>query len=430
MARLAGELKKLCSDLGIPPEGSRDQMMNMIRDALVQRDKLNILPQIDVMAAQNSKDFLDYELEQPWRSKKMMEFWNDPQWAIEPKLDGCRVKAHFHPRYKLAPRLDSRRRSDVNFVYSEQSSNFPHLQLNNPPEDTILDGELMPQVGVDKIWNGALWVEGLQITTSIWNSGMETSQNLQNYCYHSPKGRGWWVDDGGSQRGCLLHYHAFDIIRYKGEWLYESPFNYRRKILEAVVDEIRKENQFFHYVPIWYKDHGVCEEGDLEWEDETLGRIGEFEQLIAAGGEGVMFKYLLSPYEFGKRSWSWMKLKKFVECSAYIVGSVASTVGKGWEDYIGAFEVAVHQAGSPIHIASVSAMSLDLRKQATGPDGKLNPEFLGKVVEIRFQQITSRSARGRHAVISRWRDDQTPDDCTFDQPGLVPHYSEVQDVPT
>jgi ATP-dependent DNA ligase len=140
-----------------------------------------------------------------------------------------------------------------------------------------------------------------------------------------------------------------------------------------------------------------------------------------------MFKKKDSQYIFGKRSWNWLKLKKFVEVSAFIIGSVPATPGKAWESYIGAFEVAVMQDGSPVHIASCSAMPLEMRKAATGPDGKLNPDFLNRVIEVRFQQLTSRSNRGRHAVMVRFRDDQSPMDCTIDQPGLSVHLSEVQD---
>ena len=424
MARRSDELQQQCILYGLEAHGTREQMQDRLRDFFIKRDNLNVLPQVQVMTAQNGKDWLDYDLEKPWRSPRFIEMWKSKDWVVEPKLDGCRVKAHFHERYSIQPRLDSRRRSDTNFIFAEQSQNFPHLALTTPPPDTILDGELMPPPGIRKIWNGVMFVEDLQIVTSIWNSGKDTSLNLQQYCYPVPDG-GYWQDEELRSRGCLLQYNAFDIIRYNGEWLHDHPYDYRRALLRDVMGLIMEQNQSYKIVPEWHVDNGWCQEGLLEWDDSELGRLDEFEQLISRGGEGVMFKYLKSPYEYNKRSWSWVKLKKFTEASMFIVGAVPSTPGKGWENYIGAFEVAVMQAGIPVHVASCSAMPLDMRKDATGPDKTLNPAYLNKVVEVRYQVMTTRSVRGRHAVISRWRPDQTPEDCLYEQ--LTEQPSEIMD---
>lgn len=438
MARRSGELQSQCRQLGLDESGTREQMMDRLRDFFVQRDRLALTPQFDVMAAQNAKEWLDYDIEKPWRSQRLMEMWKSPDWVVEPKLDGIRVKAHFHKSYLSQPRLDSRRRSDTNFVYAEQTENFPHLVVPNLPEDTIIDGELMPPDGVTKIWNGVMWVEGLQICTSIWNSGKDTSLNLQQYCYCYNQIGGYWKDEFGNQRGCLLQYWAFDILRYKGEWLYSMPFVERRAILETVMLDLMQQNPSYHIVPQWTVSGGtVIQYGDvgtdlqhkvqryeIDWEGTPDGRLGEFEDLLSKGGEGVMFKHTKSLYEF-KRSWMWVKLKKFTEISAFISGSVPATKGKAWEGLIGAFEVSVMQGDVAVHVASCSAMPLEMRRAATASDGKLHPSFLGRVVEVRYQVMTTRSVRGRHAVMIRFRDDQTSADCLYEQ--LVEQPSEVMD---
>lgn len=454
MARRSGELKALCRGFGLTEDGTREELMDRIRDFIVQRDKIDHLPQVPNMAAENAKDWLDYDIEKPWRSPKLMAMWNSEDWIVEPKLDGIRVKAHFSASYTQQPRLDSRRRSDTNFLFAEQTENFQHLAVVKPPADTILDGELMPPSNVTKIWNGALWVEGLQICTSIWNSGPETSRNLQQYCYHERSTdpltagvdavltrlgkRGYWTDDQGNERGCLLQYHAFDLIRYKGEWLHDYPFEYRRKLLEEVMIEIMEQNPNYHIVPQWTVAGGtVIQRSDqafetgfdrvqryeIEWEHPDH-RLNEYELEIGERkGEGIIFKYRKSPYEYGKRSWSWVKLKKFSEISAFVIGSVPATVGKGWEGMIGAFEVAVMQGDTPVHVASCSSMTLEMRREASTAEGLLNPAFLNRVMEVRYQVMTTRSVRGRHSVMLRWRDDLGPSDCLYEQ--LVEQPSEA-----
>ena len=200
--------------------------------------------------------------------------------------------------------------------------------------------------------------------------------------------------------GCLLQYHAFDIIRYNGEWIHNLPFRERRAKLEKALSLIRNFNQNYHLVPQWGPEKP---------------RMKLFEQEIASGGEGVMFKLIDSLYEFGKRSRAWYKLKRFMEISAFISGYVPATEGKAWEGLIGAFEVSVYSGDEPIHVASCSAMPFEMRKDATAPDGSLNPKYLGRVIECRMQEMTTRSFRGRHAVMVRFRDDQSQHDCLIDQ---------------
>ena len=403
MPRRSAELQHHASQLGLETHGTRDQLMIRIRDRIIQTEGLDVLPQIDVMTAQNAKDFLDYGLDRPWSSSALRNLWESPDWVVEPKLDGVRVKAHFSVAYSNQPRLDSRRRSDVNYIYSERTTNFPHLSVAEwwPHEfgygamDMILDGELVPPAGVHRIWDGDKWIEGLQISTSIWNSGHDHAISVQNSC------RTTYVDGAdGPVMGCRLQYHAFDIIRFGGVWIHNLPFRERRAKLEKALGLIRNFNQNYHLVPQWGPEES---------------RMKLFEHEIASGGEGVMFKLINSLYEFGKRSRAWKKLKRFQTIDAVIMGMVPATEGKAWEGLIGAFMVGLYSGDELIHVASCSAMPFEMRKDATAKDGSLNPGYMGKVVECRFQQMTTRSFRGRHAVMIRFRPDKNPSECTIDQ---------------
>jgi len=413
MPRKSGELQRQAEAFGLETSGTREELMVRIRDHIVKTKQLDILPQIDPMVAHNAKDLLDYDLPKPWLSKELAPLWNHPDIIVEPKLDGIRVKAHFNPSYVFNPRLDSRRRSDVNFVFNEKTANFPCMQVDMLPEsmrDMILDGELLPPPGTIRMWNPMMqvWVDNLQITTSIWNSGRETSLNMQTECQVEREVEGCGA--GLVAGGCRLHYHIFDVIRFNGQWVYELPWKERHPLKVYAANILAEVNPYYHLVPSW---------------DNSVDRIALFEAEIAKGGEGVMFKNKDYPYEIGKRVKHILKLKRFQSCDAFVTGFVPATPGKGWEGLIGAFELSVYSGDSPVHIASCSSMTFADRQAATAPDGTLKPEYYNKVAEVRFQQLTGRNVRGRHAVLVRWRDDKAPRECGYDQLQEAP--SEMMD---
>jgi len=201
-------------------------------------------------------------------------------------------------------------------------------------------------------------------------------------------------------QGVKLQYHVFDILRFNGQWIYHLPLEDRNKYKLWAMSVLTAINPHYHLVPSWYYNHD---------------RLKIFEDVLLKGGEGVMFKNKTYAYEIGKRVDHQLKLKRFIDFDAFITGSTPATPGKGWEGMIGGFEVSCMAGDKPIHVASCSAMTLEDRRAASLPDGSLNPDFLNRVIEVRCQQLTSRSKRGRHAVMVRYRPDKTPDMCGMDQ---------------
>jgi ATP-dependent DNA ligase len=158
-----------------------------------------------------------------------------------------------------------------------------------------------------------------------------------------------------------------------------------------------------------------------------LGRVELFEERLEAGDEGIMFKDEDGTYEMGKRVKHILKLKRFQTIDAVVMGWEPASEDKGWAGLVGAFKMGCYDSeGKLIEVANCSSMPLELRKQATDPETHgLRQEFYGLVAEVRFQQMTTRSFRGRHAVMVKWRTDKEARACLLDQVKEAP--SEVME---
>lgn len=379
MPRNVADLVREMESLGIPvtsamTNGRGDKRAMMDALAIHKNQGKDLLPQVEVMLCRDAKEYIDIEDPNPYETPTMNSmFWNNPNWVVEEKLDGNRMKAHFG-NYQV--RFDSRRRSDDTYTFSEKTGNFPHLEMwpSFPTylEGTILDGEVLCPKAV--VQTGTVTTHSTQQSTSaIANSGPDKAVMIQN------KNDAW------------VEYHAFDIIAYQGESTINWPYYKRRAKLQEVIDQLNSHNSFWRITR-------VAVEKKLEF----------FKEIVDSGGEGVILKNYSGKYEPDKRSKTHYKLKRYQTQDGFIVGWIP---GEGANSgLVGAVEVACYIGGKIHKFASVSQFTHVERVKMTDLDGSLKKEYYNQVIEVRGQVLT-KNGRFQHAVFLGWRPDKSADMC-------------------
>ncbi len=179
------------------------------------------------------------------------EYFSDPQWIFERKLDGVRVLA-----YKQGPevRLYSRNRILQNSAYPE----VVEAVGRQPADDLILDGEV------------------------VAFSGKQTSFSLL-------QGRlGLQDPDAARARGIDIDYYVFDILHLDGYSLRDRSLLERKAALKHLLATDRT---------VRFTEHR------LEKGERFLATACE------SGWEGLIAKRASSSYEPGQRSRDWLKFK-------------------------------------------------------------------------------------------------------------------------
>lgn len=376
MAKSQAQLQEIARSYGLNPEGlSNDGVIRMIAEEKVKRGEVvNPLSQIEVMNARNFED--EHEGVQEQDLLLMGSCW-----VAEPKLDGVHFKLHiFNPAKGRPNRLDSRRKSDLTFHFSEKTDNFPHLrdmQLPDEWEGTVLDGEIL--MNVETLDTGATQTEGtLTASAVVANAGPEVSVRIQQKY-------GW------------AEFRAFDLLFYKGRDVRQEPYHVRRTLLKAVVGE-------------WKQIHPETRISPTEVITKDIRKY--YESVVKAGGEGIMLKWIHGKYESGKRSKVLLKWKKFYTVDGWITGSVPSDDEKGFKNLVGALEISTHdEKGNVFVIGNPQPGTLEFRREISNQDGSLKSEWFGKCVEISFQTLTKNNM-GRHCTLKCFRPDKTPDMCS------------------
>jgi bifunctional non-homologous end joining protein LigD len=197
--------------------------------------------------------------------------FSDEQWLFEPKLDGFRTLA-FMDGGKV--RLRSRRGLDVTDHYAALAENLQ----SQPVSQAILDGEII----------------------ALDSKGRLCFQCLQGYL----KSIGRLKADQVEKPSAIIYY-VFDILYLDGYDLTRVPLKLRKELLDGVLGSSKYVRPVEHFAA----------------DGETVYRAA-----VENGLEGVMAKQLDSLYEAGKRSASWLKIKK-VNSDEFVVGGL--THGKG-----------------------------------------------------------------------------------------------------
>jgi bifunctional non-homologous end joining protein LigD len=225
--------------------------------------------------------------------KPMLAFtskpFNDKNFIFEIKFDGTRALAYIDRENKKVKFLN-RRLKWFEFRYPELSEIYKSINAKK----TILDGEIV-----------------------VLEKGIPNFYKLANREQVNNKFRIKIL-----AKTMPSTFIIFDILYLDGEDLTPLPLIKRKKILEKVVEE----NPNRHLLISRY-----IEEKGIEF----------FKEIKKKGYEGIIAKRKHSPYEIGKRSKKWLKIKVLNSIDAIICGY---TKGEGKrEKYFGALLLGVYE---------------------------------------------------------------------------------------
>lgn len=372
-ARSATELRQEMESYGLDYRGlSRDQMEQELAKYYWAQESDQPMPdQIDPMLAKSDAA--------SWTKDEIDQKFPSTDWIIQEKIDGLRCILHFNPSGITAT---TRSRSVKNFRFSNIEQNWKDLQtLKNPfNKKTILDGELIsPKQVIDT--GKTITASKLQAIVALM--GMEPQNALRIQ------------DKIGSAQ-----YRVFDIIYFDGKSVENLPYDQREELMNTAVVAIQQANP-------------NCSISAVMSHREYQSAYKLFKEYLSRGSEGVMAKLRSAPYQQGHRSAGLQKLKERETIDGFITGFVPSTVGKGFENYIGGFEISAFVDGKEQVIAAVSNIPLSIRQDATldiNGTMNLNPKYLNRCVQLTGQGW-GKNKRLMSARIDDWRDDKFPDQC-------------------
>jgi ATP-dependent DNA ligase len=188
----------------------------------------------------------------PMRAVSATPF-DSPDHIFEVKYDGVRALAAVEAD---GVRLWGRERSAYTVRYPELAT------LRSWPPGTLIDGELV------------VLRDGLPDLASV----------LSRHALTDP----WKIRF--APRWCPVRYVVFDLLYHAGRCLLREPLRERRARLETLCAEMPLPEIIF--------SAGVVGPGRA-W----------FEAAVAQGHEGAVAKFLASPYQPGRRSAAWKKIK-------------------------------------------------------------------------------------------------------------------------
>jgi len=184
-------------------------------------------------------------------------------------------------------------------------------------------------------------------------------------------------------RGELV-YAVFDVLKMDGHDLSRQPFDLRRQVVEEIGGLL-----------------GPRAMPSLTFEPkEEIAR-----QLMAEGQEGVILKRKMAPYQEGRRSWDWLKVKASFEVDAVIVdcdspptrGSLGDN--NGWVVLSYGYQV----NGQFVRAGSVGSSEPREIQQAK----------VGRVAVIKCNGINPETGALRHPRILRFRSDKPAGECAL-----------------
>lgn len=203
---------------------------------------------------------------------------------------------------------------------------------------------------------------------------------------------------------------VFDILRLNSHDLRPRPLKARKELLRDVLRPLPSEViQLAEYRVVY----------NVQEAERML------EEAIRLGFEGVMLKAPFSPYESGRRTRSWLKVKPFKELDAVILGYRELESEKG-EEGVGSLLLALNDSGRWVTIGKcdlpkdMAEWLSKLRELTIFSDRKIHYIQPRYVVTVSFQQLINSSEYSsglalRFPRFIKFRYDKKPEECGIEQ---------------
>lgn len=267
--------------------------------------------------------------------------------AVEPKYDGVRVQIHFKKNSGSQPEVKtySRNLENTTEMFAELTFVGPEIHAH----DVILDCEAV----------------GLDAKTGKLVSFQETTTRKRKHGIEA------------ATASVPLRFFVFDILYKDGHDLLDVPLSERRKILETVV----------HPKKLLSLSPQI-----ITSDAATLRRYHD--EQITKGLEGVVIKKWNSPYEPGRRGYSWVKFKEEEGKAGKLTDTIDAVVmgyyvgeGKRTGFGIGAFLVGVRDGDRFVTVTKIGTGVSDelwkALKESFGHEAsKMKPKEYGEVQKI------------------------------------------------
>ena len=388
------------------------------------------------------------------------ERFNSSDYIVEEKYDGTRALVYFLGDHC---RVFSRRISKKTDFYVENTDSLPHIRDIDSYElkGTILDGEMFI--------NGRPFKDVSATLNCKWDKAIDRQEELGYVTFHAfdilfYKG----IDLRKMPLINRKKYLSYAVSEANCEYLEEVPyFSCGDKIDVSVyerthgnVNDIHFNMSMFHTgisYPTFYKELG-------EGSTNLLSPRAFYEYIVATGGEGLIIKPKQGKYHH-KRGWEYSKIKKFLTREMIVIGFSEPTkeyTGKEikkwayWWDTVsnrpamGNFygdkkymPVTKHyfynQVGNLIlgvcitdeeyeripknkrgNLHNINNLTIMEVCECSGFDDGIRQHFtdhqeeiIGKVVEVKANEIMRDSGRLRHPRYLRDRFDKTAEMCTW-----------------
>jgi ATP-dependent DNA ligase len=321
--------------------------------------------------------------------------WRDGNnWVCQEKINGCRVLLHFvKDRGVFA---QSRNLNSLTYRFHDLT---PCLLFRDwvPPFDAVIDTECIVSSDVDT----APFVEGgsrlkadtLQAVTALLQMKPESSRAVQ------------------VSQGAPLHFRVFDIPFWVGKDLRKKRLSERLPYLSDFFAAITKATDVLPYLEVLPV--------------HLHGKYLFYQRVIAQGGEGCVLKCLDSVYQSNiqRDRRGWVKIKKFVELTAFVSGFQLGKDGSRWRGKAAALEFSVDTEQGRHLIGKVVAIPKKLRNSAlvrdqTTKELKLHPDLDGRVAHLMGLSLTAKSLRLQHPKVVKWERLRVAGQCSYSMAGI------------
>lgn len=409
MQRSLADLKREAKDLGLQvrqsgKRESKDDYIQALRSHFLQTKemtpglafRLSIeCPQLALNAAGKGAAIPPEELE---------GIMDSPDYAAEVKEDGARLLV-IHTRENGFEAF-GRNISVTDYLPVDYSD---HIWLGEQKPDLsdlpdfVLDTEVVSSVtDIDTQdrthGKGVVTRTQLTATTALLALNAKDSIKIQR-------------EQGG------LKIHVFDCLKVKDQAVMDWPYRKRRALAEKIVQRLQEKGLPFQMVL-----------------QEISDKESFLQKIWAEGGEGIILKPLEGRYlpTTSRPRTGWLKVKRTVSgalgdtVDGFITGFEPGDARRGFADYVGALHVSVVLTDSKGNkrqhlVARVANIELELRKAITHWENgsmKLDPDYMGKVVEVEGQAVSGRAMRLTHPRLLRFREDKSPAECVMQEEAL------------